>query len=152
MNGSPAAPVSGSDSVDIDSYIDNLKGSASVTIISDENGANYGTSTSFVTCYSDTSNPNNVGGLKLQNVTGYGVLLVDGDLTLGGGFNWNGVILCSGVLTFNGGGLGVNIQGAVMADQTVSINGGLDIKYDSCMIDDAYKIQARKVISWRQVY
>lgn len=152
MGGSPAAPTNGPSSVDIAGYINSLKGSAGVTILSDQNGINYGTGTSFVTCYSDTSNPNNVNGLTLQNVTGYGVLLVDGDLTLGGGFNWNGVILCSGVLTFNGGGAGVNIQGAVLAEQTVSINGGLDIRYDSCMIDDAFNTQGRKVISWRQIH
>jgi Tfp pilus assembly protein PilX len=152
MNGNPATPVNGASSLDIASYINNLKDAATVTITSDQSNVSYGTSTGFVNCYSDTSNPNNVGGLKLQNITGYGVLLVEGDLVLGGGFTWNGVILCSGVLTFNGGGSGVNIRGAVLAEQTVSINGGLDIRYDSCLIDNAFDTQPRKVISWRQVY
>jgi hypothetical protein len=80
------------------------------------------------------------------------VLLVEGDLTLGGGFDWNGVILCTGVLTFNGGGNTINIRGAVFGNETVTINGSLDIRYDSCMIDDAFNTQSRKIVSWRQIY
>ncbi len=152
MSGSPAAPASGTDSIDIDQYVDDLKGSATETITSDQNGTNYGNSTNFVTCYSDPSNPFNVGGLKIQNSTGYGILLVEGDLTLGGGFDWNGIVLVTGVLTFNGGGGGVNIRGAVLANQTVSINGGLDIRYDSCMIESAISNKAVNVIKWKQVY
>jgi hypothetical protein len=153
LTGNPAAPVSGPDSIDIDQYVDNWKGAAgTVTITSDQNGINYGNGTNFVTCYSDTSNPFNVGGLKLQNITGYGILLVEGDLTLGGGFDWNGLVLVTGILTFNGGGAGVNIRGAVLANQTVAINGGLDIRYDSCMIDSAINNKAVNVIKWKQIY
>jgi hypothetical protein len=144
--------VIGSDDFNITDFVSGMKGAASEIIEADQNGANYGSSTNFITCYSDTSDPYNVGGLKLQNITGYGVLLVDGDLELGGGFIWNGVVLCTGVLTFNGGGAGVNILGAVLANQTVTINGGLDINYDSCMVKNAFATQARKIVSWRQIY
>ena len=58
-----------------------------------------------------------IDGLKIQNGIGYGMLLVEGDLTLGGGFEWNGLILVTGKLEFNGGALGVNINGAVLANQ-----------------------------------
>jgi hypothetical protein len=148
----PAPPAHGTLDIDIDSHVDSLKSSASITITADTNGAAYGTSADFVTAYSDTSNPNNVQGLKLQNVVGYGTLLVEGDLELGGGFEWKGLVLVTGVLTFNGGGSGVNIRGAVLANQTVSINGGLDIKYDSCMVDKALSSQELKTISWREIY
>ncbi|MBM2833996.1 MAG: hypothetical protein HW406_1157 [Candidatus Brocadiaceae bacterium] len=106
----------------------------------------------FVTCYSDTSNPPNVQGLKLQNVTGYGTLLVKGDLTLGGGFTWYGLIISSGTLVLNGGGSGINITGAAMSVETVSINGDMNIKYDSCMIDNSLNNQSLNVIRWREIY
>lgn len=152
MEGDPPSPTSGPDDFDIVDYVNTLKSSATEIITADQNGTNFGTSSSFVTLYSDTSNPYNVGGLKFQNLTGYGILLVEGDLVLGGGINWNGLILVTGVLTFNGGGSGVNILGTVLANQTVSINGGFDILYDSCMMDDALNTQSQKTISWRQVY
>ncbi|MEE8541614.1 MAG: hypothetical protein V3S66_08120, partial [Desulfobacterales bacterium] len=91
-------------------------------------------------------------GLKLNNVTGYGLLLVEGDLTLGGGFNWNGIILVTGTLTFNGGGLGINILGAVLANQTVDINGGIDIDYDSCQVNNALSEGALAIVSWREIH
>ncbi len=147
--GDPAHPVQGTIDIDIEGYVEEMKSSATVTITSDQNGANYGNATNFVTCYSDTSNPYNVNGLKLQNVTGYGLLLVDGDLTLGGGINWNGLILVTGTMTFNGGGSGINIRGAVLANYTIDINGGLDLRYDSCMIEDSFNSsQSIHTISW----
>ena len=131
-----------------------LPGSATEIIVSDQNGATYGAdgNGNSVICYSDTSNPYNVQGLKLSNVTGYGLLAVDGDLEMGGGFNWNGLVLCTGTLTFNGGGSGVNINGAVLAEQTVTINGGVDIRYDSCYIQEALQAASVQVSRWRQVY
>lgn len=149
MSGDPADPQTGTNDVDIASYVNNLKGSADETITSDQNGETYGDASTFPTCYSNTSDPANVNGLKLQNVTGYGILLVEGDLTLGGGFTWNGIILCTGTLTFNGGGSGINILGAVLADQTVDINGGIDIKYDSCMVSNSLNNQGLDTISWK---
>ncbi len=147
-NGTPDHAETGSLDIDIAGYINSVKDSATIIITSDQNGASYGNGTNFVTCYSDTSNPNNVNGLKLQNVTGYGMLLVEGDLILAGGFYWNGLILVTGTLTFNGGGSGVNILGAVLANETIDINGGLNLRYDICMISDSMNSQTMKSISW----
>ncbi len=152
LSGNPASPQVGSKDINIVDSVNSLKNSATVTITSDENGVSYGNVSNFVTAYSDTSNPSNVGGLKLQNVTGYGTLLVTGDLTLGGGFNWNGLILVTGTLTFNGGGAGINIQGAVLAEQTIDLNGGITVGYDSCMIKKAFDNQSLQIIGWKEVY
>lgn len=152
MNGNPASPVTGSDNVDIAGYVDSMKGGATVRLNSDQNNGTIGSLSNFVTAYSDTSSPFNVGGLKMNNVTGYGLLLVDGDLTLGGGFEWYGIVLVTGTVTFNGGGSGVNIRGAVLGHQTVDINGGLDIRYDSCMVDNAMNTQAPTTLSWKEIY
>lgn len=149
--GTPPTPQIGTDDIDITGYVDNLKEAASIVFTTDRNNETYGGINQPETCYSDTSSPYNVGGLKLSNITGYGILLVKGDLTLGGGFNWNGLVLCTGVLVFNGGGAGINIRGAVLADQTVDINGGIDIRYDSCMIDNCLNNQTLKIINWREI-
>lgn len=150
--GNPAAATQTTSNIDIQGYVNDMKGSANYTVTADQNGALYGTSANYVTVYSDTSNPANVQGLKLQNVIGYGTLLVEGDLELGGGFNWNGLILVTGTLTFNGGGSGVNILGAVLANQTVDINGGVNVRYDSCRVNSAIQNQSLKILSWKVVY
>jgi type IV pilus assembly PilX-like protein len=147
---------SGPKDIPITEYVTTMgiPGSATETIIADQNGATYGAdgNGNSVICYSDTSNPYNVQGLKLSNVTGYGILAVEGDLEMGGGFSWRGLVLCTGTLTFNGGGSGVNIYGAVLANQTVTINGGVDIQYDSCYIQEALQAVSIQVSRWRQVY
>jgi len=150
FSGSPPNPVSGSNDIDISYLITILKKGASV-ITSDTNGASYGSAANNVTMYSNTSNPYNNNGLKLSNVTGYGLLLVEGDLVLGGNASWNGVILVTGTITFNGGGHPINLFGATFSEQSVDINGGLDLRYDSCNIQDAMESLPLVVTQWRQV-
>src|SRR5262249_7450739 len=99
LSGSPSTPQHGALDLDIPGYIESLKANATTTLTADQNGGNYGSATNYFTVYSDTDNPPNNQGLKLQNVTGYGILLVKGDLTLGGGFQWNGLILATGSVT-----------------------------------------------------
>jgi Tfp pilus assembly protein PilX len=156
LNGTPAlsptGPEQGTNDIDILSSINSLRASTSEEITEDVSGALYGDAGNFVTCYSNTSDPYNVNGLSLSGVAGFGILLVEGDLILGGGFNWNGLILVSGTLVFNGGGSGVNIQGAVLANQTIDINGGVDIKYDSCMVDKSMNSLTLDIISWKESY
>jgi hypothetical protein len=147
----PAAPTQGTDNVDIIGTVNSMRSSATVAITSDQNGTNYGGASSYVTCYSDTSNPYNVQGLDLRDVIGYGTLLVRGDLTLSGTFTWDGLILVTGTLTFNGGGTGINVRGAVLANQTVDLNGGIDVRYDSCSINKALSSQAVTKLSWREI-
>ncbi len=151
-NFNPTAPEQGTKNINILAAINNLRASNNVVITDDENNALYGDAGNFVTCYSNTSNPNNVNGLSLSGVTGFGILLIEGDLILGGGFSWNGLILVTGTLVFNGGGLGVNIQGAVLANQTIDINGGVDMKYNSCMVDNSLNNLSLDTISWKETY
>lgn len=152
LGGTPATPVVGPDVADIQAFINDMKPSIDTTVTVDQTGVNYGTAANYVTVYSNTANPFNVSGLKLTNVTGYGTLLVEGDLTLGGGFTWNGLILCTGTITFNGGGPhSINVNGAVLANQTIDINGGIDVFYNSCRIADALEVQGVSVATWRQI-
>lgn len=141
----------GTDDLDLGDYVDTLKQDSSslITLATDVNGATYGNAGGFVTVYSETSG--NVGGLKMSNIDGYGTLIVEGDLTMGGGFDWTGLVVVTGTLTFNGGGSGVNITGAVMSGGTVSLNGGLEIYYDSCAVGDSLNLLGYELINWRQL-
>jgi hypothetical protein len=150
-DGNPSDPQSGDIDINIDEYVDMLKDTATEIITGDQNGTLYGNSSTFVTCYSNTSDPYNNQGLTLSNVTGYGLLLIEGDLTLGGGFNWNGLILVTKTLTLNGGGGAgndINISGAVLSNQTTDVNGNVNIQYDRCMIDNSFNSQSVNVIRW----
>ena len=153
--GNPPWPVNGPYSPEIALMIQQyLSAGVDIVLTSDQNGQNFGSPTNYVTVYSDTMNPFNVQGLKIQNGVGYGLLLVDGNLELGGGFNWNGLILATGTITFNGGGgpNAINILGAVMGANTATINGGVNVIYDSCEIRNAFINQAPTILSWREVY
>ena len=158
LNGSPniTGGIShGSTSVDVVDYVNKLKGGATTTLTADQNGATHGSPTNDVTVYSDTNNPPNNQGLKLQNVAGYGILLVTGDLELGSGFTWNGIILATGSVTLNGGGGGINIQGLVFTGTStladITVNGGNVISYDSCKVKNALSGAGARVVNWKQV-
>ena len=157
LSGSPPTPQHGTLDINIPGLIDSFMPSATTTLTEDKNGATYGSATNYVTVYSDTDNPPNTQGLKLQNVTGHGILLVRGDLTLGAGFNWNGIIYATGSVTLNGGGgQPINIYGQIYAGTStvtdVTINGGNTLGYDSCAVKKALASQAFKVVSWKHDY
>jgi Tfp pilus assembly protein PilX len=155
LTGSPSTPQHGPMDIDIQGYIDALKTGATV-VTADMNNATFGSSTNFVTVYSDTSDPYNNQGLKMNGGTGYGILLVKGDLTLGGGFQWNGVIFVTGSLTMNGGGGGTNIRGQIYSGTSIAnevdINGGVDIGYHSCNVKNAFAASPLKVVNWKHAY
>jgi Tfp pilus assembly protein PilX len=156
LTGSPSTPQTGTLDLGIQGMIDALKGSAAYTLTEDTQNENYGTSSSYKTVYSNTSDPSNVNGLKLNNVTGYGVLLVDGDLVLGGGFTWYGPIVVTGSVTLNGGGSDINIHGQILSGTStltdVTVNGGNTINYNSCEIKKAFATQPLPVVNWKNVY
>jgi hypothetical protein len=83
---------------------------------------------------------------------------VDGDLTLGGGFTWNGIILATGSVTLNGGGgpNAINIQGQVLSGTStitdVTLNGSNTITYNSCYVKKATGQAPLNVLSWKQNY
>src|SRR5499426_394629 len=156
LTGSPSTPQHGTLDIDIPGYIDSLKAGAT-TLTADQNGATYGSATNYQTVYSWPDDPDhfNNQGLKLQNVTGYGILLVKGDLELGGGFQWNGVIIVTGSVTLNGGGgNAINIYGQIFSGTStltdVTINGGNTIGYDSCKVKKAMAGSPLKVLNWKQ--
>jgi len=160
FSGSPDSPQHGSLDIDIPGLIESLRPAASTTLYADQQNTSYGSPTNYTTVYAWPNDPDhyNVQGLSLSNVTGYGILLVKGDLLLGGGFTWNGIILATGSVTLNGGGgpNTINITGQVFSGTStvtdVTVNGSNVIGYDSCKVKKAWSYAPLKVVNWKQSY
>jgi Tfp pilus assembly protein PilX len=133
---------------------------------------NYGTATNPVIAVVTGAN-NGAGGtgdLTLSGgVTGYGILVVTGNLTFQGTAGWNGVVLVigQGSVTESGGGTN-EFDGAFFVAKTRDSSGnelnnlgtptlnwngggGNGIFYDSCWINNAGQIALYKVLSFREI-
>jgi Tfp pilus assembly protein PilX len=96
-------------------------------------------------------------GISLTGQTsGCGILLVDGDLDLYGGFNWYGPILVTGSVTMTGNGganEGKQITGAILAGGSASadlVGGGVSIIYCSSAISTQTQGFPLQILSWRE--
>jgi Tfp pilus assembly protein PilX len=152
--GAPQQPQQGLEDIDIRSHLNFIKTGAAdlIVLTDDQDGISFGTASHYVTVYSNTSNPSNTLGLQIVNGSGYGILLVEGDLTLSGNFDWHGLLLVTGHLTLDGGSGSLNIGGAILAQGTTAANGSVEIQYDSCAINRALNNQALITISWKEAY
>jgi hypothetical protein len=110
------------------------------------------------------------GDFQVQNSKGVGILLVTGTLTIGGNFEWNGLILVigDGQIVANGGG-NRTVNGGIYVAQTkdpstgallpalgnpfVDWNGGgtNSVLYDSCKISNALQGSSFRVIAYREM-
>jgi len=93
--------------------------------------------------------------VKLTGGTsGCGLLLVEGDLHVHGGFQWYGVIIVTGSVTFTGGG-GKNVTGSILAGGNVSadlIGGDANIIYCSQAIEDQTKNLPLVTLRWVELF
>jgi hypothetical protein len=92
-----------------------------------------------------------INGSSALPADGHGMLIVTGNLTLGGGDSWAGVILVGGTITDNGNG---GISGAVVTGLNVLLNlpvdpstslahGTKDYQYNSCSVASATNAMAK---------
>lgn len=150
--GSPSTPQHGTLDVDRQGTIDAMKGGATV-ITTDKDGATYGSSSNYVTVYSDTSSPYNANGLRFKNTIGYGTLLVKGDVIFEKNVTWNGLIIVTGNVTYKApeddDEATVNIRGTVMSAGVHTNKSGYDVRYNSCEIAKAMGTKPLKIIRWR---
>ncbi len=85
--------------------------------------------------------------------TGCGLLLIEGDAFLHGGFSWNGAVLVSGSVTFTGGGT-KNVTGAMISGGSTDadvVGGNANIIYCSTAILALTANQPLDVLSWKDV-
>lgn len=146
--------IIGPTNLDLQSYIDNLQGSATVTVTADASGSSYGSASGYAVVYSDATQQADH-ELTLNNVTGYGILLVKGDLRLAGNIDWHGIIIATGVVTTSGvAGNTKNIQGQVYSGSSslgdTTVTGGVTIGYNSCEVKKSLASQPLTVVNWKQ--
>jgi hypothetical protein len=85
---------------------------------------------------------------------GCGLLLVDGDLMVQGGFHWYGVILVSGSVSFTGGAE-KNVTGALLAGADASadlVGGNASIPYCSRAVYENSHYLPLKIIRWVELF
>lgn len=157
LSGSPPTPAHGPTDIDLQAVVDQLKGAANYTLTNDVSEETYGSASNYVTVYADAVGTQADHELRLNNVTGYGTLIVKGDLQLAGNINWKGIIVVTGTLTSSGGGSNAkNIQGQIFAGSSslgdTAISGNIDLGYNSCEVKKAMSGQPLKMVSWKQNY
>jgi hypothetical protein len=98
-------------------------------------------STAFTTSYWPTIIINGSSALPAD---GHGMLIVTGNLTLGGGDVWDGIIMVGGIITDNGNGgiggtvlTGLNVKLGEDVPQSSKANGTKDYNFDSCKVSNA---------------
>lgn len=89
---------------------------------------------------------------KVNNLVGRGILVITGDLEIGGGFTYEGLVYVVGQITMSGGGASLNVTGGVMSGGLVNINGGINVNYDQATLAEVGRQNSSKsLIVWRRL-
>jgi len=90
------------------------------------------------------------------NSTGDGILLVNGNLSITGGFSYRGLIVVDGTVTLASNSTGsIGIEGSVIssgnlsADSTQNSSNALTVSYDSCAVMDSFQSLPKTVLAFR---
>ena len=163
-------PASELDPPTLDALVQYIASAATVVINGPANGLpSYGSPSQPVIAVVQGSTPNATdGNLTLNNVTGYGILVVTGQLTLVGNVGWRGIVLVIGQGELDGSAVNGNeIDGTLIVAATrdgsgnvlnsfgnaaVNWSGGRGgFYYDSCWINNAMVSFPYKVLSFREI-
>lgn len=146
LTGNPASPQVSPLSLDLNEQIKGLKKGAT-PIVADLNSVTLGSATSPAVQYAEPSS----GTLILSQVTGYGILLVKGNVQIAAPFQWEGLVVVSGQVTFSGG-LGSSIlNGALYANRIQVLHDDVSISLDTCPIAATLRTLPVQVLTWRQI-
>jgi hypothetical protein len=90
--------------------------------------------------------------------TGYGLLLVNGNLSITDGFRYEGLIVANGTVTITGSSAGnIRIYGSLTSFGNLYINSSsspstsVRIHYDSCVVANAFQSLPRVIRSFKQL-
>lgn len=150
FTGNPPTPQVGTESLDLVKALDSLKGGAQV-ISGDLVGVNLGAPGNPALLYAESLAGGFSRGLAAQNLNGYGILLVTGNLNISAPFHWEGLIIVAGQVTFDGGIGSSVIQGALLADQVQILNGEVKMTLDTCPIAASLRVLPVATLSWQQL-
>jgi hypothetical protein len=89
---------------------------------------------------------------KVTNLTGYGILFVDGDFEAAGNLDWHGLIIVNGNLTLSGGGSKIIYGAVIVRGEALAISGSVDIIYDCELLNNLFdNFSKYKMTSWSEV-
>jgi hypothetical protein len=90
-----------------------------------------------------------IGNSKVTNLTGFGILFVDGDFEAAGNLDWHGLILVDGDLVLSGGGSKIIYGAVIVQGDALAISGSVDIIYDCDELKNLFNNFSRyKITSW----
>jgi Tfp pilus assembly protein PilX len=174
INGSPSITgASGTDpdilynapNLDITAMVNSLKTQANFpyNVSSDtQTGMNWGTPTAGATqqnastCTDHNIVHYNTNGTYIKlagGTTGCGILLVEGNLEVNGGFSWHGIIIVTGAVTYSGGG-NKQVTGGILSGGTVDadlVSGNANIVYCSSAVNSQTNSFPLRNLSWRDL-
>jgi hypothetical protein len=134
--------------LEIETIVEQLKSTATITLTEDQTNYNVGSSSNYEVVYCDATNLSPDNELDLQNTVGYGTLAVKGDVFLSGTITWNGLIVATGNIEFAGGGT-KEIYGAVMGNKITQLVGTVEAYYSSCDLDNANNSYRYTTLRWK---
>ncbi|GJL69736.1 MAG: hypothetical protein NPIRA06_23710 [Nitrospirales bacterium] len=150
LTGNPPMPHVGMDALDLVKALNSLKGGAQV-ISEDLLSVNFGEPGNPALLHAEPLAEGFSSRLAVQNLNGYGILLVSGNLIISAPFHWEGLIVVTGQVTFEGG-IGISvIQGALLADQVQMLNGEVKLTLDTCPIAASLRVLPVATLSWQQL-
>ncbi|MBM4055197.1 MAG: hypothetical protein FJ264_11140 [Planctomycetes bacterium] len=157
QNGNPTLTSTVSQTMDVGTincttYVDALEPSKTVTLTTDKTNYTVGNSSNYEIVYCDATqltSPSD-GKLDMQNTTGYGTLIVKGNVSFSGNLDWYGLIIATGNVEFTGGGANdKNVHGAVLGSNVTQLQGSVNIQYDSCEIENANASYRYVIFRWK---
>ena len=150
LTGNPPTAQVGMESLDFLKVLDDLKRGAQ-TIEGDLVSVNFGAPGTPAVLYAESLSGENSSALIVQNANGFGVLLVKGNVRISAPFYWEGLVVVSGEVTFDGG-LGTSaIHGALYADQVQILGGDVTITLDTCPIAATLRVLPVAILNWQQL-
>ena len=146
LTGNPATPQVSPLSLDLNEQIKDLKKGAS-PVVGDLVSVTLGSSSSPALFYAEPLS----GMLNVSQVTGYGILLVQGNVQIAAPFQWEGLVVVAGQATFSGG-LGSSVlNGALFADRIHVLHDDVRITLDTCPMAATLRTLPVQVLNWRQL-
>jgi len=146
LTGNPAMPQVSPIVLDIDQQITNLKRGAT-PVLADLMSVTLGSAIAPAVQYAEPSS----GTLTVSQVTGYGLLLVKGNVHIVAPFHWAGLLVVSGQITFAGGLGSLILNGALYADQVHVLHDDVNVTLDTCPIAATLRALPVQVLTWRQL-
>jgi hypothetical protein len=150
FTGNPPTPQVGLEALDLVKALDSLRRGAQV-ITGDLLSVNLGSPGNPSLLYADSLTGGFSSRLAVQNLNGYGILLVTGNLKISAPFHWEGLIIVTGQVTFDGGIGNSVIQGALLADQVQILNGEVRMTLDTCPIAASLRVLPVATLNWQQL-